>query len=484
MSEVNLQFTVNEFSAAFTANTNEISFNPVPTELSIYTGYTTFAPGGAGNSDQVLYNYSGAVQSNVNFTYTQSTSTLEVVNLIVNSDTDLGAVGNVTITGGTTGQYLTTDGAGGLSFTTLTPGGTDGQLQYNNGGVFAGVPNVTFTGGNLSLGSVGNVKITGGYNNYVLATDGEGNTSFTNVIPANGSPYTVQFNNSGILDGIPFTSYDGKLTLGSTSNIKITGGTNGYVLQTDGTGNLTWTAQSGGSGNGSPGGANTQVQYNDAGVFGGDVGFTYDSAGDTLSVINANIGNVKTDNLLYANGTAWNFVTPAGGANTQIQFNNGGSFLGNSYLTFNNSTLMLTAPNVTITGTTTLQQGREKTSELTTTSGTVNFDYLTYGAILYASDNLSGNISLNVRGNGSTTFLSTIGNYQTVNLVVVTKVGAAPYYINNFAIDGATKTVKWASNVAPSITTIYTYSSTCYTYTITRTTLDNYVILGTFTGYV
>jgi hypothetical protein len=487
MSEVNLQFTVNEFSTAFTANTNEISFNPVPTELSIYTGYTTFAPGGSANSDQVLYNFSGAVQSNINFTYTQSTSTLEVVNLIVNSDTNLGAVGNVTITGGNAGQYLTTNGSGDLSFTTLTPGGNAGQLQYNNAGVFAGVPNVLFTASNLSLGNIANVKIGGGFNNYVAATDGAGNLSFTNVIPANGSPYTLQFNNSGILDGIPFTLYDagsGKLSLGSTSNIEISGGTNGYVLQTDGTGNLTWTAQSGGSGNGSPGGANTQVQYNDAGVFGGDAGFTYDASTDTMAVVNANVGNVKTNNLLYANGTAWNFVTPAGGANTEIQFNNSGAFQGNSYLTFNNSTLTLNAPNVNITGTTTLQQGREKTTELTTTSGSVNFDYLNNGAILYASGNLSGNISLNVRGNSTTTFLSTINNFQTVNLVVVTQVGAAPYYINNFAIDGVTKTVKWASNVAPSITTIYTYSSTCFTYTITRTTLDNYVILGTFTGYV
>jgi hypothetical protein len=38
--------------------------------------------------------------------------------------------------------------------------------------------------------------------------------------------------------------------LGNVSNVKITGGTGGYVLQTDGTGNLSWVAQSGGGGGG------------------------------------------------------------------------------------------------------------------------------------------------------------------------------------------------------------------------------------------
>jgi len=36
--------------------------------------------------------------------------------------------------------------------------------------------------------------------------------------------------------------------LGNVSNVKITGGTAGYVLKTDGTGNLSWTAQAGGGG--------------------------------------------------------------------------------------------------------------------------------------------------------------------------------------------------------------------------------------------
>ena len=37
--------------------------------------------------------------------------------------------------------------------------------------------------------------------------------------------------------------------LGPVGNVKITGGTNGYVLQTDGSGNLSWTTSGSGFGN-------------------------------------------------------------------------------------------------------------------------------------------------------------------------------------------------------------------------------------------
>jgi hypothetical protein len=90
----------------------------------------------------------------------------------------------------------------------------------------------------------------------------------------------------------------GTLTI-DVGNLHISGGSNGYVLQTDGTGNLTWTAQTGGSGNGTPGGANTQVQFNNAGSFGGHPNFTYDTDTDTLSVP----GNIIVDNIYSVDST-------------------------------------------------------------------------------------------------------------------------------------------------------------------------------------
>jgi hypothetical protein len=59
-----------------------------------------------------------------------------------------------------------------------TPGGLSTQLQFNNGGIFGGVPIATFDGSNLSLGSNATLKITGGTANQFLRTDGTGNLSW------------------------------------------------------------------------------------------------------------------------------------------------------------------------------------------------------------------------------------------------------------------------------------------------------------------
>lgn len=45
-------------------------------------------------------------------------------------------------------------------------------------------------------------------------------------------------------------------------------------------------------------------------------------------------GNIKSDHLLYANGSPYVFTTNAAGTNTQVQFNDGNSFAGSNKLTF------------------------------------------------------------------------------------------------------------------------------------------------------
>ena len=94
--------------------------------------------------------------------------------------------------------------------------------------------------------------------------------------------------------------------LGNLSNINITvanlhvlGGSDGYVLQTDGTGNLTWVASTG-----VPGGANTQVQFNNAGSFGAQTGFTFNKTSNLLSVPGniTTTGNI-TGNYFLGNGS-------------------------------------------------------------------------------------------------------------------------------------------------------------------------------------
>jgi hypothetical protein len=73
------------------------------------------------------------------------------------------------------------------------------------------------------------------------------------------------------------------VNLGNVANLHISGGLNGYVLQTDGSGTLSWVA-GGGGGGGSVGGSNTQVQYNNNGDFGADAYFTYNNVSHTVQV--------------------------------------------------------------------------------------------------------------------------------------------------------------------------------------------------------
>jgi hypothetical protein len=60
--------------------------------------------------------------------------------------------------------------------------------------------------------------------------------------------YTVNGMNVSANISVANLSATTSANLGNVSNVKITGGTADYVLKTDGAGNLSWTAQSGGSG--------------------------------------------------------------------------------------------------------------------------------------------------------------------------------------------------------------------------------------------
>lgn len=310
--------------------------------------------------------------------------------------------------------------ANGSSFAG-TPGGTNRQLQYNNNGSFGGIPNVTYNGNILSLGSVSSLSITGGENGYFLQTDGAGNLTWAaggggggNGTPG-GANTQIQYNDSGTFGGDSGFTYNkstntmavenvnvtGETNLGSVANVTITGGSSGYFLRTDGAGNLTWASAGGGGGNGTPGGTNTQVQFNDEDTFGGNVNFTFDKSTGILSIPivsattvsasgiqtagNVTAGNIKANtlaniagnlrvsgnvnftgaanitlgtiaNLKISGGTNGDVLTTdglgnlswqtgggggngsPGGSNTQIQFNNNGLFGGSPYLTFNNTT--------------------------------------------------------------------------------------------------------------------------------------------------
>ena len=97
--------------------------------------------------------------------------------------------------------------------------------------------------------------------------------------------------------------------------------TSGYVLSWNGS-DYAWVAQSGGGG--TPGGSDTQVQFNDGGSFGGDSGFTYNKTTDELTV-----GSVTTTGASPNLSAAGNLgiTTTASNGNITITPHNTGDII-------------------------------------------------------------------------------------------------------------------------------------------------------------
>jgi hypothetical protein len=207
-----------------------------------------------------------------------------VVDFTTTANVTLGGVGNLHIAGGTSGYVLQTDGAGILSWVAQSGGGgSTSNISNGNSNVSIAAAN-----GNITMSAVGNA----------------------NIVVVTGTGVNV----AGTLN------VTGQSNLGAVGNVKITGGTANYILNTDGAGNLSWVAPPAGAnvtvdnftGNGvqtvftlstTPTGINqTSVNYNGATVLRTD--YTLANANITFSSAPANGSyiEVTTINLTTSGG--------------------------------------------------------------------------------------------------------------------------------------------------------------------------------------
>lgn len=337
-----------------------------------------YIPPAAGNTTEVQFNSNGIFSASNTFTFNTTSSTLFLNSVQANVSANLGNVSNVRILGGNSNNVLRTDGTGNLSWLDLSgsfPGSPNTSVQFNDGGVFGGdsvfnynkntdtlsVPNLNV--GNITgnfIGNISNANYAAYAGNVTLANQ----PNITNVGPL--ISLTVS-NNSGIVN----FANTANVTLGNVSNLHISGGSTGYFLTTDGNSNLTWVENPGQF----AAGANTQVQYNDNGVLGGNPGMTFSEGTTTLTANNfvatstANLGYASNVTILggFANyvlttngmgnlfwgigaGGNGNVVSP-GGPNGAVQFNDGGGFNGLGTLSFNKDSSTLTVGNGIIANT-------------------------------------------------------------------------------------------------------------------------------------
>ena len=290
--------------------------------------------------------------------------------------------GNLAVSNSNPAYGILTDNlyyANGVPWDLQEAAGSNTQIQFNDGlNNFGASANFTFDTSTNLLTVIGNAQ----FNNANL-----GNLATANFVNV-ASNLTVS----------------GKTDLGNVGNVKITGGSANQYLQTDGTGNLTWTTADtsrilNGTSNVSIPVSNGNVEV---GVGGTPNVLVVSSTGanitgtlgvsSNLSALNANLGNlaeanfvnvstnvnvtgtmqagnVRTDNLLYANGNPWD-LQEAAGSNTQIQYNDGSNNFGASAnFTYNDATQVLKVTgNANITNTLLTPNVDSGTSNLTLTS--------------------------------------------------------------------------------------------------------------------
>lgn len=146
--------------------------------------------------------------------------------------------------------------------------------------------NLSISGGSLSITS-GDMTDTG--------TDGITVTSGTGSVLGSGTSlaqHVADSTHNGYLSSGDWSAFNGKVTdPGSHTTDTILGWDNtdaafkNFTIGTNLSYNhATHTLSATGGGGGTPGGANTDVQFNDSGAFGGNAGFLYDKSTDHLSL--------------------------------------------------------------------------------------------------------------------------------------------------------------------------------------------------------
>jgi hypothetical protein len=176
---------------------------------------------------------------------------------------------------------------GGNAGPNLWDFGTDGNLTIpgSSGGFIKTVANA----------SIGIAAVDNGTNNPAQLLSMTNAGAATSIVSAYATNATIQTNATGAINTWAFDSA-GNLTLpGNTFAVNYANGTQVSI----------------GGGNGTPGGSNTQIQFNDNGNFGANSGFTFDSTTGNISIPGTIIsGNTITiDNRASGNGADINLYS-------------------------------------------------------------------------------------------------------------------------------------------------------------------------------
>ena len=120
------------------------------------------------------------------------------------------------------------------------------------------------------------------------------------------------------------------------------------------------------------------------------------------------------------------------------------------------------------------------TISATAATGTINF-YTLNQAIGYYTTNASGNWTLAITGNATTTLNSLMNTGQSFTVTFMATQGTTAYYNTAVTIDGVSVVPKWQGGFAPSFGNVS--SIDVYTYAIIKTGASAFTVLASQTRF-
>jgi hypothetical protein len=102
-------------------------------------------------------------------------------------------------------------------------------------------------------------------------------------------------------------------------------------------------------------------------------------------------------------------------------------------------------------------------------------------SVLYYTSNASGNFTLNIRGDGSTTLNSLMNTGDSLSVAFLVTNGSTAYYNSAFQVDGSAITPKWQGGTAPSSGNASSIDA--YTYTVIKTGNAAFTVLAAQTKF-
>ena len=131
-------------------------------------------------------------------------------------------------------------------------------------------------------------------------------------------------------------------------------------------------------------------------------------------------------------------------------------------------------------GTTSVAEMIEKVTTQTSTTGTINFDFLTQAVEFYTA-NQGANRTINFRGDGSTALNAVMATGESMTAAILMTQGSSAYYLNTYQVDGSSVTPEWSGGSAPSSGNASSIDA--YVFTIIKTADATFTVLASQTQY-